>query len=450
MPLAMFRIAFGLILFWEICRYFSFGWIRVHFMLPNFHFTFYGFDWVHPWPGNWMFIHFTLVGAAALAICLGFFYRIATVIFFFGFTYIFLLDSARYLNHLYLVCLFAFLLIFVPANRALSIDALLRPGLRSAVVPAWSIWVLRAQLCVVYFMGGIAKLNADWLRGQPLRLWLADRMDFPVIGQYFKEEWMVYAFSYGGLCIDLFIAPLILWRRTRLFAFAIAAFFNLTNARLFHIGIFPWLTLGATILLFADFSKLSRWLNKWKWLPVGDTLLETASQPIPVEPVRTRTPQQRVVLFALGAWLAFQILVPLRHLFLYPGNPEWTEEGHRFSWRMKLRDKHGELAIMARDPVTGLSWSPSPLLYVTEAQLEEAEDRPEMIQQLCRHIAERWQREHQTPLEVRVSSRASLNGRPLQVMIDPEANLAAEPRNLRHAKWIKPLVTPLNGPKRSP
>jgi len=33
-------------------------------------------------------------------------------------------------------------------------------------------------------------------------------------------------------------------------------------------------------------------------------------------------------------------LVPLRHL-LYPGYVSWNEQGHRFAWQMKLRDKEG-------------------------------------------------------------------------------------------------------------
>ena len=37
-------------------------------------------------------------------------------------------------------------------------------------------------------------------------------------------------------------------------------------------------------------------------------------------------------------FLIVQILVPLR-LHLYEGDVKWTEYGHKFSWRMKLRTK---------------------------------------------------------------------------------------------------------------
>ena len=48
--------------------------------------------------------------------------------------------------------------------------------------------------------------------------------------------------------------------------------------------------------------------------------------------------------------MAVQLLVPFRH-FLYRGHVDWTEEGNRFAWRMKLRDKRGEMTFVAVDPV---------------------------------------------------------------------------------------------------
>src|SRR5690606_34913548 len=104
---------------------------------------------------------------------------------------------------------------------------------------------------VVYFFGGIAKINADWLSGQPMAMWLAERTDFPLIGHYFREPWAGYLFSYGGLLFDLSIVPLLCWRRTRAFAFLGAFLFHLTNQQLFNIGVFPWMMMGATAIFFA-------------------------------------------------------------------------------------------------------------------------------------------------------------------------------------------------------
>ena len=71
--LAVFRIGFGAILLWEVVRYFRHGWIQRYFVTPSFHFTYYGFDWVRPWPGAGMFVHFAVLGILALAVAVGLF-----------------------------------------------------------------------------------------------------------------------------------------------------------------------------------------------------------------------------------------------------------------------------------------------------------------------------------------------------------------------------------------
>lgn len=249
-PLVYLRVIFGLIMLWEVFRYFDYGWIERYYMQPTFYFTYYGFDWLRPWPGDGMYWHFIGLGVLAISIALGFAYRLVMPLFFVGFTYVFLLDQTNYLNHFYLISLVSLMMCFLPANRALSLDARLRPSLRRDVVPAWTLFAVRLQLGLVYVYGGIAKINADWLAGEPMRTWLRARTDFPLIGHYFTEEWMVMAFSYGGLLLDLFAIPLLFFRSTRWFAFAALALFHLTNARLFSIGIFPWFMLATLALFF--------------------------------------------------------------------------------------------------------------------------------------------------------------------------------------------------------
>ena len=182
-----FRIAFGAIMLWQMWRYIDSDWIQRYFLDPDFLFTYLGFDWVQPWPGIGLYIHFYVLAILALFILTGFLYRLSITLFFLGFTYIFLLEQARYLNHYYLICLVSLLLIFVPAHRNLSLNARLRPRLRSKNVPAWTLWLLHLQMNLVYFFGGVAKINLDWLMGWPLRIWLSDRSDVPLIGALFEE-----------------------------------------------------------------------------------------------------------------------------------------------------------------------------------------------------------------------------------------------------------------------
>ena len=87
--LVFFRVVFGAIMLWEVYRFFSTGWIRRYFIDPSFYFGYFGFEWVKPWPGNGMYVHFAVLGVAAACILLGFLYRFAMPVFFIGFTYVF-------------------------------------------------------------------------------------------------------------------------------------------------------------------------------------------------------------------------------------------------------------------------------------------------------------------------------------------------------------------------
>src|SRR5688572_23541076 len=90
--IAIFRILFGAAMVVEVIRYFAMGWIAEYYINPKFNFTFYGFDWVKPWPGAGMYIHFAVMGAAAVGVMLGAWYRICAVVLFATFTYVFLLE----------------------------------------------------------------------------------------------------------------------------------------------------------------------------------------------------------------------------------------------------------------------------------------------------------------------------------------------------------------------
>lgn len=432
--LAFFRVWFAACMMWEVCRYFAHGWIEDYYIAPEVHFEYWGFGWVEPWPGDGMYWHFGVLGACALAIALGAFYRIAAVGFFLGFTYVFLLDQAQYLNHFYLICLLAFILACVPAHRAYSVDALRLPSLRSHTVPAWGLWLLRAQIGIAYFYGGIAKLNGDWLRGEPIRAWLAGTTEFPVVGAYFGREWVVYLFVYGGILIDLSVVPLLSFRRTRWFGLALAVCFHLVNARLFEIGIFPWLMLGATLLYFPP-----------DWPRFGASMDRGASDRAPGAPAPAL--RQWVVASLLALYMAVQLLVPLRH-WLHPGDVNWTEEGHNFSWHMKLRDKTATAEFLLTDPVHDTTWRVRPNQYLTARQERKMASRPELIHQFARFLAATIRRERGLErVEVRARVLASLNGREPAPLVDTSVDLAAEPRTFGAARWILPLTAPLPDPR---
>ena len=442
--LVFFRILFGGIMLWEVYRYFTYGWITRYYVEPVLNFTYCGFSWVKPWPGRGMYIHFFVLGLAAACVMLGFVYRIAAPVFFLAFTYVFLLDQTRYLNHFYLVCLIGFLMCFLSAERAFSIDALLRPKIRSDVVPAWTLWLLRIQVGIPYFYGGLAKLNSDWIPGgEPMRTWLTPLTRVAGGGPIFTSDWVVYSFVVGGLLLDLLVVPLLLWRRTRVFAFAAAVLFNLINAVIFDIGIFPWLMLGALLIYFPP-DLMRRFARAF--MSPGEEFVDAEPTQTSVTsiPESTLPPlaTQKLVAGLLAAYLAVQLLFPLRH-YLYPGNVSWTEEGHNFAWHMKLRTKVGEAVFIVTHPATGQTWTIKPESYLKSHQLMKVITKPDLIVQFAQHLAEEKRRDGYDDVEVRANVMASLNGRQPQLLIDPNVDLAKEQVSLLPTRWIAPLTTPL-------
>jgi vitamin K-dependent gamma-carboxylase-like protein len=433
---------------WEVYRYFTYGWITRYFVEPALTFTYHGFSWVKPWPGRGMYVHFFVLGLAAACVMAGFLYRIAAPVFFLAFTYSFLLDQTRYLNHLYLVCLISFLMCFLPAERAFSVDSLLRPRIRSDAVPAWTLWLLRAQVGIPYFYGGIAKLNSDWLGGgEPMRTWLRPWIRMPGFGSIFATDWVVYGFVIGGLMLDLLVVPLLLWRRTRPFAFAAAVVFNLINAVIFDIGIFPWLMLGALLIFFPP-DLVRRFARAF--MSQGEAFedaepSQASATPKTIAERSSSLPllaSQKLVAGLLAAYLVVQIVLPLRH-YLYPGNVSWTEEGHNFAWHMKLRTKVGEAVFTVTHPETGQTWTIKPEDYLKSHQLMKMITKPDLILFFAHYLAEEKRREGYDEVEVRAQVMVSLNGRQPQLLIDPNVDLTKERVSLLPARWIVPLTMPL-------
>jgi hypothetical protein len=288
-----------------------------------------------------------------------------------------------------------------------------------------------------YFFGGIAKINADWLRGEPLRTWLASDTDFPIIGPYFTEDWMIYIMSYSGLLFDLLIVPGLLFKRTRPWAFLFMILFNLMNARLFEIGIFPWFMIFATLIFFHP-SWPRRLMRAWNPSKEQRPLFIADNW----NPAATAG-RQKLVLAALGLWAGVQILAPLRHLAI-PGSVHWTEEGHKYSWHMKLRTKRSKANIFVVDKRTNELIMIDLRDYLTMAQIRKMPGQPDMLWQFCRMLKEKFA-EKGRDVSVHADVRVTLNGRKYQPMVSPDIDISAVPRPvLGHSDWILPLTTPLS------
>ena len=425
---AFFRIAFGVVALVAIVRFFAYGWIDQLYVDPLHHFSYVGFEWVRAWPAPWMHLHFGALGLLSAAIILGWRTRACLILFAAGFTYIELIDKTTYLRHYYFISLAALLLAFMPHDRAWSLDARRSGG--SGWTPIWTVWALRVQIALVYCFAGFAKLNHDWIvNAAPLRFWLPQHAHLPIIGPLLDETWVAYAFSWAGAAFDLTIVAWMLWGRSRPLAFVVLVVFHLITGQLFMIGVFPYMMIAASLVFFAP-DRPRRWLSRLR-RQSRSVAARVVGPTLSVEPSWIA---RIAVLIALGV-LAVQIVVPLRHYF-YPGSVQWNEEGYRFSWRVLLTEKVGHVEYRVTDQ-NGRNWTESPSRYLSPLQAARMTTQPDLILATAHFIRDHYA-DFGNDVEVRADVFVSLNGRPVQRLIDPTINLAAESQGIPAKRWILP------------
>lgn len=433
--LVVFRVALGAIVLVSALRFLAngHGWIDAMFVRPKLHFAYWGFEWLpQPSPAA-TYALFVALGLLGLLVAVGLFYRVAAALLFVVFTYLQLVDVTNYLNHYYLVSLLAGLMIFIPAHRAFSLDARLRPALRADHAPAWCTWLLRAQVAIVYFNAGLAKATADWLlHAQPLNLWLSARADTPVVGPYLALPAVAYVAAWAGFLFDTTISLWLSWRRARPFAYVAVLAFHLGTHLLFPaIGMFPVIMVVAALVFFEP-----GWPRA-----LAARVRGMAGAPLtPWSGEREKNAIGRVGFAVAGFFLLVQIAAPLR-ANLYGGLVSWHEQGMRFSWRVMTRAKSGSLTYVVRELASGREWQVSPGKYLTVAQEREMSVQPDLILQLAHHVARDFAAQGHPGVAVHADARVSLNGRAAAPLIDPRVDLARESDGLAPKPWILPAPT---------
>lgn len=431
-PLAVFRMVFGAILFVSIIRFMLNGWVDDLYVSPQYYFTYYGFEWVKPLGQTGMYLLFSTLALAFLFQAFGFLYRWASAYAFLAFTYVELIDKTNYLNHYYFVSIICLLLIFAPAHRYFSVDVWRKPSIKRTHLPYWVIFIFQLQLGLVYFFAGLAKLNYEWLfEALPLKIWLPAKSHLPLIGSFLKEEWVAYLFSWFGALYDLSIPFLLIFSRTRWFAYFLVIVFHLATYLLFQIGMFPFIMIGATLIFFSPefHQKIIHQISKVFHLKSAKTDRKTL----------TFYPKTKnFIAFGLTIYFFVQITFPFRYL-AYPGKLYWTEEGYRFSWRVMLIEKAGYAIFHITDPESGRSWEANNYDFLTPNQEKMMATQPDMILQFAHFLADHYQNQGIKNPEVRVESYVSLNGEPSRLFIDSTLDLTTIDDSFAHKKWILPF-----------
>ncbi len=433
---AVYRILFGLLFAYSAARFFSKGWVESLYLAPEYHLTYPWFTWVRPLPGPLMYAVVAAMVPLGVAIAVGYRTRLAAATALVVFAYCELIDAALYLNHYWYVTLALGLLAVLPTSRMWSLDARAGRVRTPGWVPAAVVWMLRAQLAVVYVMAGLAKLNGDWLgRGEPMGGWLAARTNVPLVGPLFGEPWVGHVASWAGALFDLTIVGWLLWRRSRPFAYAAVVVFHVLTWRLFAIGVFPWVMIAGTLVFFPPDWPLAILRRLRREVAVS-------TQPAPPVGPAAEARRGRWVVAGLAAWALVQIAIPLRHL-AYAGDVRWTEEGYYGSFRVMLTEKTGSLEFRVTDPATGEEWTVGPGAVLTSWQANQAAARADLTLATAHLVAEHFARRGIEDVEVRADSFVSFNGLRRQRMIDPDVDLAALGRRARATEYVLPLEPPV-------
>ena len=439
--LAVVRMALGAVGVLSAVRIAAYGWIGRLYAGPSHRFTYLGFGWV-PQPSRLgMAVLVAGLGLASLALALGWRTRLAAVAVVVALGWIELIDVTTYLNHYWFLTLVAALAVVAPVSAGASLDARRAGGPRS-VARGW-VWLLRFQVGVVYASAGLAKLQADWVvRALPLRLWLPAHADLPLVGSLLASPTTAHGLALAGAAFDVSIVPLLLWPRTRRFAWPVLVGFHVVTWALFPIGVFPWVMIGASTIFFApDWPRRLLVRAMARTGGRSTSFLTGFSHELRVQ-VPTRAPsasaaRRRWLLVGACAWVLVQVALPLRH-YAYPGDARWTGQGYRFAWNVLLTEKAGSASFLVTEPATGRHWIADTTELYTPNQLRMMATEPDLIHQAARTIAadERARGHH---VQVRVDAWVSLNGRPAQRLIDQTVDLAHVPRDPWSDAWILPL-----------
>jgi uncharacterized membrane protein YphA (DoxX/SURF4 family) len=410
--LVIFRILLGLLIVAESFGAILLGWVEAVFIQSKFTFNFIGFDFLQILHGEKMYTYFFVMGIFGLLITFGLFYRLAMVLFTFMWTTVYLIQKESYNNHYYFLILICIIMIFLPANGKLSVDAKLFPKLKQTKIPRWMPYLLLFQLAILYFYAAIAKLYPDWLDGTFSRILLNGITQRQFLLDIFNQKWFLLTYAYAGIFFDLLIMPALLWKKTRKLAILASFGFHLFNAYSLKIGIFPFLALSFIVLLYDS-------------IPLK--FLNDKQEISPNNRINTK--------FFLVFFIPFfivQIILPLRHHFI-KGDVLFTEEGHRLAWRMMLRERKGTLNIKVVDKKTGLTHYHNYASELTPKQVKLLSNSPDIIWQYCQKL----KKEAKKPISIFVECSVSINRRPYYKLIDGKTDMAtAKFDYFKHNKWV--------------
>ncbi|WP_116789739.1 HTTM domain-containing protein [Flavobacterium psychrotrophum] len=418
-PLVLFRIFFGFLLACETFGAMATGWVKHNFIDPKFTFSHIGMDWLQPLPGIGMYFYFGIMGLLGLLIMAGYKYRFSIISFTIMWAAVYFMQKTSYNNHYYLLVLVSLIMCFLPANTYASLDARLKPSIKKYSMPKWCSWVMIAQVSIVYLYATIAKFYPGWLTGTFTYNLLSQSVTTEGFRDIIVTKWFALFIAYAGIAFDLLVVPLMLFKRTRTIAFFASLIFHIFNSITLKIGIFPFFALSFALFFFPPDTIRNIFFRKKPKVFLAAPQFEG----------------QNIIRWFFVPYLIIQFLLPLRH-HLIKGDVLWTEEGHRLSWRMMLRNRNGSTNFTVKDKSTGNTVAYDIDKDLTVKQRAVMGTRPDMIWQMAQRIKKQFAAQGKD-VAVYAYTTVAINESSYDTLIDPDTDLAtAEWNYFFHCPWI--------------
>src|SRR5699024_9375481 len=276
------------------------------------------------------------------------------------------------------------------------------------------------QMGIFYTFAALAKIYPDWLDGTVATNLMKSKEDYFLIGSFLQQKWVIWSIVYFGIFFDFLIVPLLIWKKTRKLAFITGVFFHLFNSIVFQIGIFPYLGIGLFIFFFPPEIIQKIFFKKKDFYQQGEVQIPN---------------YKNTLLCFLSIWFIIQLFLPLRH-WLIKGDVLWTEEGHRMSWRMMLRNRSGYSIFKIKDKKTGKEITVNKKDYLTPKQITATATKPDIILQFSQYLKKEYAKKGQE-IEIYVKAYVRVNGHDAKLLIDPKVDMAQVKWNyFGHNNWI--------------
>eukprot|EP01060_Flectonema_neradi_P034168 TRINITY_DN591_c0_g1_i4.p1 TRINITY_DN591_c0_g1~~TRINITY_DN591_c0_g1_i4.p1 ORF type:complete len:887 (+),score=143.98 TRINITY_DN591_c0_g1_i4:59-2719(+) len=265
LPLAIFRILFGYLMFDYALKTITEGKADRAYVHTDMRFKYDYMEWLGPdLEAPYCYYVYYAMGLSSIGIGLGWPYRLSSLVFTITFVWHFFVEATHYNNHYYLIACLGLLFLTTRADACLKFDPVriirnrlkpkvdadgekIKPDENENQVPHMSYYshfIFRGFVLFVFFYGFFAKINNDWCSGHTMRAGFDDQ-ELP----WLASELLVFFLTWGGLVFDM-VGPLYLcYSPLRTMSVLGFIFFNTCNMILFTIGVFPWMMLGCIPIL---------------------------------------------------------------------------------------------------------------------------------------------------------------------------------------------------------